>query len=448
MAAENGESYTPRHAKGPIEPIEEEPLVEEPRPSARPAAVDETRILDGGDARPATSPASLDADAQQGADFDTDQMRSLSFLYGEGQPDTHAAQRPTGQRPRRQSGPRHVGRTQHPADYTASKYLGEGALKSSRQRKSSDYKNPGSQQRKQGARHNAQGQRGASKYAEHLEAERGQDDRTQVVDAEVEGRTRVLDEGAPAKRQKRQKAQSTRVLPSERARAAAASDETQVIPVTGSHVAPADATRVAPSGKRAAGTPVAAPSQAHKKKRKGPKAVVIVVVIVVAAIAVCAALLFRSVQHVQSDALELNKAISTIADDFRAGELEKVEQTVADITAISDRMHDETDSPLWKAASVLPVVGEDAGNAIVLCETIDELSDEVLVPLVEELPEFDSMSKDEQAEFAKKLEGYKDKVAAAKEVVEALDKGHIDQVNSAIEKAEDLLGKAEILLGG
>jgi len=72
----------------------------------------------------------------------------------------------------------------------------------------------------------------------------------------------------------------------------------------------------------------------------------------------------------------------------------------------------------------------------------------VLVPLVEELPEFDSMSKDEQAEFAKKLEGYKDKVAAAKEVVEALDKGHIDQVNSAIEKAEDLLGKAEILLGG
>ena len=446
MAAENGESYTPRHARGPIEPaepieqIEEELPAEEPRIAVSAGPADETRVLDDGDRRSAAP--SRPSEPQESADFDTDQMKSLSFLYGEGQQDSVTPKRSSGQKPRRQSGPQHVGRTQHPADYTASKYLGDGALKSSSQRKSSDYKKTASAQKKAGARHSAETQRGASQRGESREAGREQ----AAADSARKDGARVSGESAPAKGRKQTGA--TRVLPSERARAAAASDETQVIPATGRHVAPPDTTRVASPGKHAPGQKVVAPVKSHRKKRKAPKVIAIVIVLVVVAVAACAALMFRSVSQVQSDALELNKAISTIADDFRAGDMDKVAQTVTDITETADRMHAETSSPLWKAASVLPVVGEDAGNAIVLCETIDSLSDEVLVPLAEELPKFDSMSKDEQVEFAKKLEAYKDKVAEAKELIEALDRGHIDQVNSAIEKADDLLGKAEILLGG
>jgi hypothetical protein len=382
-------------------------------------------------------------------DFNTDQMKSLSFLYGEGAQAPSGQQRQPAVRQQRGDGPRHVGRTQHPADFTASKYLGDGALKSSRQRKSSDYKNPASSQRKGGARHSAVS-RGESRQGAQPGAQGANAGRTQVVSEPADkDATRVIEGGLPAGNARRAKQQSTRVLPSERARVAAI-DETQVAPTVHPHTASSDATRVAPSKHRTADQPGEQAGKGGKRggKRRGRRVVVIVVVLIIALIAVCAALLFRSAQQVQTDALELNKVVSTIADDFRMGDFDKVAASVDDITEIADRMRAETSSPLWKAASALPVVGEDAGNAITLCETIDTLSDEVLVPLSQDLPKVTEMSAEEQVAFAKKLATYNDKVSAAKELVSSLEKGNIDQLNSAIEKAEDLLGKAEILLGG
>ena len=121
------------------------------------------------------------------------------------------------------------------------------------------------------------------------------------------------------------------------------------------------------------------PSGRTIRKRLG-----IALLVVFVALAACGFALYRSAVSVRSQAQLAWEAANVLDDDPTSGDYASLSSHVAQFADASASMHGLTASPLWSVATALPGVGRDAANMRTLAASLDDLSQNALVPFAGE----------------------------------------------------------------
>lgn len=198
----------------------------------------------------------------------------------------------------------------------------------------------------------------------------------------------------------------------------------------------------------------------HHRGRVVRRVILAVVPVLLVAIAAGGALLYRSARTVKSDASTAVEQLSTLKDQIKEGDSAGAQQTAAQMAEVAARMRQETDTPLWAAATVIPVYGSDIASVRTLATVFDDLSAQALVPLADGLAAT-SFSKIMGTEgtidvaslqaLAQTTADVAPAITSAAATVDALPAAHLDQVAGPLEKvrttmdelstAADLAGK-------
>ena len=92
---------------------------------------------------------------------------------------------------------------------------------------------------------------------------------------------------------------------------------------------------------------------------------------------------YSSAMTVRSQATELVTQASTLSSQLMSGDSSSASQTAANIASTAKSMHEETSSPLWNAATHIPVYGGDIVRIQTLTYVADDLSSNAIVPVTE-----------------------------------------------------------------
>ncbi|MFP5333812.1 MAG: DUF4012 domain-containing protein [Actinomycetes bacterium] len=87
--------------------------------------------------------------------------------------------------------------------------------------------------------------------------------------------------------------------------------------------------------------------------------------------------------------LEALPAVQRLQAEVSAGEADAAAATLADLQAATSDARDRTDGPLWAAARVLPLVGDDVTAATSAIQVVDDVAQRALPPAVEASGAFD-----------------------------------------------------------
>lgn len=187
-------------------------------------------------------------------------------------------------------------------------------------------------------------------------------------------------------------------------------------------------------------------------KRHHPGRVVLVVVLaLVAVIGTCGFLLYRSAQAVQADAKVVSSTASSMKDNLTSGDGETLLNNANSFATAASDMHKETSGALWGFAANLPVVGQDVRNAQQLAGIADDMGAKVLVPMAQSLSGV-SMSSllsngkvdvDAIQSLVNALSDVSPTISDCSKRASAIKPGSVSQVNTYVEKAQQLLSTAD-----
>lgn len=110
-----------------------------------------------------------------------------------------------------------------------------------------------------------------------------------------------------------------------------------------------------------------------------------IIAAVVVVLGVSGYFFYRSAKVVVADASAMVQQTNDFVSSVASGDTSTVAQQASDIQALSTSMRQQTQSPLWGAAQMLPVVGPDVSKVVSLVSVAGDLSDNVLVPAAQSL---------------------------------------------------------------
>lgn len=125
-------------------------------------------------------------------------------------------------------------------------------------------------------------------------------------------------------------------------------------------------------------------------KRRALRVVAVIGVIVLAlliAVGVVGYRFYNSAMTIRTQATELVTQTSDLSSQIMSGDSTSAGKTAASIASTAKSMHEETSSPLWNAATHLPVYGGDVVRIQTLTYVADDLSSNAIVPVTEMLSE-------------------------------------------------------------
>ena len=118
-------------------------------------------------------------------------------------------------------------------------------------------------------------------------------------------------------------------------------------------------------------------------KRRVLRVVGIVVLALLVIVGVVGYSFYRSAMTVRSQGTELVTQASALSSQLMSGDSSSASQTAANIASTAKSMHEETSSPLWNAATHIPVYGADVVRIQTLTYVADDLSSNAIVPVTE-----------------------------------------------------------------
>lgn len=183
----------------------------------------------------------------------------------------------------------------------------------------------------------------------------------------------------------------------------------------------------------------------ERKKRRVTAVVAAIVVVVLVAFGVSGFMLLNSAKTVKSQAKETVEIVGGLKDKVTSGDFSTLPDDAKKIDELCNSMKAETSSPLWAAASFIPVYGSDINAARTMIDALSDVSSNALVPMADNLSQAtpgklfqDGMINVSALQaVADSLSSSSKVFKSANEKVQGIGDTHISQVTELVDKAKD-----------
>lgn len=183
----------------------------------------------------------------------------------------------------------------------------------------------------------------------------------------------------------------------------------------------------------------------ERKKRRVTAVVAAIVAVVLVAFGVSGFMLLNSAKTVKSQAKETVEIVGGLKDKVTSGDFSTLPDDAKKIDELCDSMKAETSSPLWTAASFIPVYGSDINAARTMIDALSDVSSNALVPMADNLSQAtpgklfqDGMINVSALQaVADSLSDSSKVFKSANEKIQGIGDTHISQVTELVDKAKD-----------
>lgn len=183
----------------------------------------------------------------------------------------------------------------------------------------------------------------------------------------------------------------------------------------------------------------------ERKKRHTGAIVAAVVVVLLVALGASGFMLLNSAKTVKSEAKEAVEIVGGLKDKVTSGDFSTLPDDAKKIDELCDSMKAETSSPLWTAASFIPVYGSDINAARTMIDALSDVSSNALVPMADNLSQAtpgklfqDGMINVSALQaVADSLSSSSKVFKSANEKIQGIGDTHISQVTELVDKAKD-----------
>lgn len=183
----------------------------------------------------------------------------------------------------------------------------------------------------------------------------------------------------------------------------------------------------------------------ERKKRHTGAIIAVVVAVLLVALGASGFMLLNSAKTVKSEAKEAVEIVGGLKDKVTSGDFSTLPDDAKKIDELCDSMKAETSSPLWTAASFIPVYGSDINAARTMIDALSDVSSNALVPMADNLSQATpgKMFQDGMINVSA-LQAVADSLSSsskvfksANEKVQGIGDTHISQVTELVDKAKD-----------
>ena len=183
----------------------------------------------------------------------------------------------------------------------------------------------------------------------------------------------------------------------------------------------------------------------ERKKRHTGAIIAAVVAVLLVALGASGFMLLNSAKTVKSEAKEAVEIVGGLKDKVTSGDFSTLPDDAKKIDELCDSMKAETSSPLWTAASFIPVYGSDINAARTMIDALSDVSSNALVPMADNLSQAtpgklfqDGMINVSALQaVADSLSSSSKVFKSANEKVQGIGDTHISQVTELVDKAKD-----------
>lgn len=182
----------------------------------------------------------------------------------------------------------------------------------------------------------------------------------------------------------------------------------------------------------------------HKKRHTGAIIAAVVAVLLVA-LGASGFMLLNSAKTVKSEAKEAVEIVGGLKDKVTSGDFSTLPDDAKKIDELCNSMKAKTSSPLWAAASFIPVYGSDINAARTMIDALSDVSSNALVPMADNLSQAtpgklfqDGMINVSALQaVADSLSNSSKVFKSANEKIQGIGDTHISQVTELVDKAKD-----------
>lgn len=183
----------------------------------------------------------------------------------------------------------------------------------------------------------------------------------------------------------------------------------------------------------------------ERKKRHTGAIIAAVVAVLLVALGASGLMLLNSAKTVKSEAKEAVEIVGGLKDKVTSGDFSTLPDDAKKIDELCNSMKAETSSPLWAAASFIPVYGSDINAARTMIDALSDVSSNALVPMADNLSQAtpgklfqDGMINVSALQaVADSLSSSSKVFKSANEKVQGIGDTHISQVTELVDKAKD-----------
>lgn len=183
----------------------------------------------------------------------------------------------------------------------------------------------------------------------------------------------------------------------------------------------------------------------ERKKRHTGAIIAAVVAVLLVALGASGFMLLNSAKTVKSEAKEAVEIVGGLKDKVTSGDFSTLPDDAKKIDELCNSMKAETSSPLWAAASFIPVYGSDINAARTMIDALSDVSSNALVPMADNLSQAtpgklfqDGMINVSALQaVADSLSSSSKVFKSANEKIQGIGDTHISQVTELVDKAKD-----------
>ncbi len=122
------------------------------------------------------------------------------------------------------------------------------------------------------------------------------------------------------------------------------------------------------------------------KSHRTRNIVIVVIVVLIVALACSGVALAMSAKEAKADANVLMDQGKTLVTQLKEGDKAGATQTATELSATAKKLNDNVGSPLWAAATLIPVYGGDVAQVRTIASVADTLCASAITPLINALP--------------------------------------------------------------
>lgn len=183
----------------------------------------------------------------------------------------------------------------------------------------------------------------------------------------------------------------------------------------------------------------------ERKKRHTGAIIAAVVAVLLVALGASGFMLLNSAKTVKSEAKEAVEIVGGLKDKVTSGDFSTLPDDAKKIDELCDSMKAETSSPLWTAASFIPVYGSDINAARTMIDALSDVSSNALVPMADNLSratpgklfQNGMINVSALQAVADSLSSSSKVFKGANEKIQGIGDTHISQVTELVDKAKD-----------
>lgn len=183
----------------------------------------------------------------------------------------------------------------------------------------------------------------------------------------------------------------------------------------------------------------------ERKKRHTGAIIAAVVAVLLVALGASGFMLLNSAKTVKSEAKEAVEIVGGLKDKVTLGDFSTLPDDAKKIDELCDSMKAETSSPLWTAASFIPVYGSDINAARTMIDALSDVSSNALVPMADNLSQATpgklfqdgTINVSALQAVADSLSDSSKVFKSVNEKIQGIGDTHISQVTELVDKAKD-----------